>query len=240
MLRTCPLQGPIKWFRRGDDLLPIVDRELLDYYHIGAVSGQCVVGKTLALWKGDINPDFIALVASIQPEVRHGTGPASVAYCDGKKVLLLWGSCRNTRYCGAAREVGSSYFEIQSLALALDSREEIIALRDAPRPPKNPGFIYVLRGDRDPFVYKIGRSRALPTRMRALKLVTPFTVELIHTIKTDYAKEAEADIHESYKEYRVNGEWFKLPPLLVRLLCEQKRWAFWPECEEEEEAETLL
>src|SRR5690348_15412924 len=116
MLRTCPLQGPIKWFRRGDDLLPIVDRELLDYYEIGTVSGQCVVGSTLAIWSGDINPDFITLVASIQPEASRGSGPACVAYNDGKRVLLLWQRARNWRYRDTAREIGDSYFDICSLA----------------------------------------------------------------------------------------------------------------------------
>jgi hypothetical protein len=73
---------------------------------------------------------------------------------------------------------------------------------------KRPGYVYLLSTDEGYF--KIGRSKDVPNRYNTLKIQLPFEVKLVHFFyATDYIQ-AEAELHEQYGEFRVNGEWFLL------------------------------
>lgn len=69
------------------------------------------------------------------------------------------------------------------------------------------GHIYVLRAGE---FYKIGRTRQLDSRIKALSIQLPFPVEVVHTFPSDDHVEVEQWIHDLFADKRANGEWFRL------------------------------
>lgn len=69
------------------------------------------------------------------------------------------------------------------------------------------GYVYILRSAHG---CKIGKAKVLAERISALTIQLPFPVELIHSIESDDASAAEARLHSSFAEQRINGEWFDL------------------------------
>lgn len=70
------------------------------------------------------------------------------------------------------------------------------------------GYIYLLRSEQGH--YKIGKSKDVPNRTKALGTALPFKTELIHTIKAADMVAVETQLHERYAHCRLNGEWFAL------------------------------
>jgi hypothetical protein len=83
------------------------------------------------------------------------------------------------------------------------------ALGPAPAPPprRRQGLVYLLKSGRH---YKIGQSRDIERRFRAIEVALPEPVTLIHTIGTDDPRGIEAYWHRRFAERRANGEWFAL------------------------------
>lgn len=69
------------------------------------------------------------------------------------------------------------------------------------------GFIYILYGGG---YYKIGLTNDIDRRLAQISPALPFTVELVHTIKTDDMVRIEHFLHEKFADKRANGEWFSL------------------------------
>ncbi len=80
-----------------------------------------------------------------------------------------------------------------------------------------PGYIYLVEG-RD--CYKIGKSKDAPKRTRTFGLLLPFQTRLIHTIPTSDMAWAEAYLHQTFADVRLNGEWFELGYDDVSWICE--------------------
>jgi len=78
-----------------------------------------------------------------------------------------------------------------------------------------PGYIYLVGGNG---VYKIGKSRDIPSRMRSF-LQLPFKTRLIHSIPTSDMVWAENYLHRAFAHCRMNGEWFDLEPHEVDWIC---------------------
>lgn len=70
------------------------------------------------------------------------------------------------------------------------------------------GFVYLISSPDGH--YKIGCSKDVPTRSKALGIQLPYPVELIHTIKASDMYWAEGHLHNTYSDKRTNGEWFRL------------------------------
>lgn len=85
-----------------------------------------------------------------------------------------------------------------------------------PRPPRTPsGFVYVI-GCHD-FV-KIGIAENVIARLAVLQVGCPYKLSIIgFWPSADAIKEEEA-IHAHFDNYRVQGEWFKLPKEIMLAL----------------------
>lgn len=77
-------------------------------------------------------------------------------------------------------------------------------------------YVYLLRAFK---WYKIGRTRKLTSRVKALRTEPPFEIELIHLIECDNSWRAEKILHGIFSEKRVKGEWFALDAEDVELIC---------------------
>jgi hypothetical protein len=76
-------------------------------------------------------------------------------------------------------------------------------------------FVYVLKAG--PY-FKIGRTNDITKRIAQISLQMPFKVELFKVINTDDSHCLEEFLHEQWKQYRTNGEWFHPPmPEIIRI-----------------------
>jgi hypothetical protein len=98
--------------------------------------------------------------------------------------------------------------------LAKKLREQISEYRDSgnitfkPQPKKISGYVYIL--DIEGFNYfKVGLSRNVPSRKKAIQTLVPFDIGIVRTIFVDNCKDIEERIHNELKDYRFKGEWFK-------------------------------
>lgn len=73
-------------------------------------------------------------------------------------------------------------------------------------------YVYCIKMNSPTPVYKIGFSRQPHKRFKQLASGTmgPWTMELTAVIKTKCMSRLEANLHQMFKEKRVNGEWFAL------------------------------
>lgn len=95
-----------------------------------------------------------------------------------------------------------------------------IDLRDHNRPPrekpekkqkrKRTGYVYLLQAESG--LYKIGKALDPSNRHKTFGVQLPFQVEFICTIKSDDYDALELELHETFKGFRVKGEWFNLAP----------------------------
>jgi hypothetical protein len=77
-------------------------------------------------------------------------------------------------------------------------------------PRKQFGWIYLLEGESGH--YKIGRTKNLQSRVKALATQAPYQVQQIHAFEVDDAPSAEAALHARFVDKRHIGEWFTLTP----------------------------
>lgn len=75
-------------------------------------------------------------------------------------------------------------------------------------PPKRPGFVYLIRADNG--VYKIGKTKLLGPRVNWLAVNLPYSIKVIHVIKTQDMDDMERWLHAQFQDKRLGGEWFDL------------------------------
>ena len=66
------------------------------------------------------------------------------------------------------------------------------------------GYVYLLRCGE---FYKIGYSKCVEQRIQQLD-VRPYKIKLLMKWKSDVAYDVEQILHEIYKQYRVDNEWY--------------------------------
>lgn len=71
------------------------------------------------------------------------------------------------------------------------------------------GVYFVQAGD----AVKIGMSKDIPGRLRALRTMSPLPLELLGVIPGGRGEEAE--LHRAWAGHRLHGEWFKASPDLL-------------------------
>lgn len=86
------------------------------------------------------------------------------------------------------------------------------------RKRERPAWIYFIRCQQ--FV-KIGVAITMSGRLRALQAGCPFKLSLIHAIKRNEPYRTERQLHGVLKSYRVQGEWFDVPDLVLHDLFKQ-------------------
>lgn len=67
---------------------------------------------------------------------------------------------------------------------------------------------------------KIGFAKDVQSRIRDLQVAHHTELKLLHTVEG--TSRTEAEFHERFREYRVNGEWFKLAGALLKFLSKVK------------------
>lgn len=77
------------------------------------------------------------------------------------------------------------------------------------------GYVYVLQSA---YGHKVGRTRNMPSRMRAFGVKLPIMYTIPLCAWFDDHIEAEASYHRMFSEKRVNGEWFNLEEQDVALI----------------------
>jgi len=140
--------------------------------------------------------------------------------------LATWGSMEICIPIGeltgmSAEEIGQTVLALLPIAvrrLEADAREMALlqdpAYRSSPKVEKHtrqkkPGHVYVIRSDAE---YKIGQTTNLESRLRAFARELPGTVEVIKVIATPDPRQLETQLHDTYADKRLVGEWFALDP----------------------------
>jgi hypothetical protein len=87
------------------------------------------------------------------------------------------------------------------------------------------GYIYVVQMEGTRY-FKIGRSNNVPRRMSEIGVQLPSPYRLRFAHKVCRVRFIESDLHQDFRSYRRNGEWFELPEdgvslIKARLLCLQ-------------------
>lgn len=142
----------------------------------------------------------------------------------GKQLLTAWGS----------RDPDTGHMTVhtpEGLWFVLDEKGRKI---EAPAPPSKPwpredyarslhvladqaavvSTCYFIGADEGPI--KIGHSRDVPARLRALQMACPVHLRLLATAPG--GEQREAAYHFQFHEYRTHGEWFdRCPELLAEI-----------------------
>lgn len=88
------------------------------------------------------------------------------------------------------------------------------------------GYVYLFHSEGTNY-YKIGKTADNPRkRMANLQSGNPFTLRMIDTALVDDMNAKESAMHEQFKAYRRNGEWFEfkdIEPVLIVLHGGEKR-----------------
>lgn len=72
------------------------------------------------------------------------------------------------------------------------------------------GFVYLIRAERMPHEYKIGKSNNPEKRSRTIGTKMPVETTLLHSFPCDNASASETMLHTLFGDKRLNGEWFGL------------------------------
>lgn len=67
--------------------------------------------------------------------------------------------------------------------------------------------VYVLRAEGSRLV-KIGQSRNVEQRLRAIRMMSAHPVELLWQSDSSYGEELERKLHRVFHQFRSHGEWF--------------------------------
>lgn len=79
----------------------------------------------------------------------------------------------------------------------------------ANRPTLTAGVYFIRSGE----AVKIGMSKDVPGRFRALRTMSPLPLELLGVIPG--GRDEEAQLHRQWAGQRLHGEWFKATPELI-------------------------
>jgi hypothetical protein len=72
--------------------------------------------------------------------------------------------------------------------------------------------------------YKIGSSRNIAARLKAVQRLYPLPLVLCHVWSTSAARQMERHLHQKYAAQRIRGEWFQLNPADVARLLVMPPW----------------
>lgn len=70
-------------------------------------------------------------------------------------------------------------------------------------------YVYLIRCSENNF-YKIGISKNVETRLKQIQTTSPDKVFIVYKYKSIYASKIEKALHNFFKSYHKNNEWFEL------------------------------
>lgn len=74
---------------------------------------------------------------------------------------------------------------------------------------RTPGYVYLIQSQ---YGFKIGKTINIKTRTRLFNVKLPFPIKVEHYAWFDNYSEAERMLHNTFREKRLEGEWFNLTP----------------------------
>jgi hypothetical protein len=84
-------------------------------------------------------------------------------------------------------------------------------------------YIYILECTG---LYKIGYASKVESRLHSMQSGNPYEIKHIFSRKVWNPKDAESRLHKMLSEYKIKGEWFKLPKVLVySIILDLKNYA---------------
>ena len=86
-------------------------------------------------------------------------------------------------------------------------KQQIAVLEQKVKKARGYGFVYVLEGEG---YYKIGYSKRPPQRKKEISPKMPFELNLLCAIETDDALALESELHTTFEDKHLRGEWFAL------------------------------
>jgi len=122
------------------------------------------------------------------------------------------------RYVKHREEVLKRALKHRNVNRAQLNRKQNEDARNKGRVTPKAGYIYLVMIDEvlnGSSYYKIGHATRVEKRLMDVSKYTPWTISLLHIIKTDDMGMLESDLHHKYREFRMNGEWFRLSPAAV-------------------------
>lgn len=101
------------------------------------------------------------------------------------------------------------------------SRERLDPIEVVGEPTNAPrgGYVYILQSA---YGCKVGRTRNMPSRMRAFGVKLPILYTIPLCAWFDDHVEAESAYHRRFSEKRINGEWFSLQEEDIALIRERQ------------------
>jgi len=98
-------------------------------------------------------------------------------------------------------------------------RFEPVEVIGEPTTSSRGGYVYVLQSA---YGYKVGRTRNMPSRMRAFGVKLPIMYTIPLCAWFDDHVEAESAYHRMFSEKHVNGEWFNLEAKDINLIRDRQ------------------
>lgn len=86
-----------------------------------------------------------------------------------------------------------------------------------PRKNARDGIVYVIRAGQTN-LYKIGRTTNIDRRLRQLQTMNSQQLSVVKLIQCHDAIAVETTLHQKYKSYRRQGEWFELDESVIKLM----------------------
>lgn len=153
-----------------------------------AAIGAFAVACALLRYQDTVSFDDVAKAAGITDE-----------FCE-----MLMDELTDAGYIGDGKLTGRSLIYAPPIPSA---RGEQYTAK-APQKSSVNGYVYLLKADTGH--YKIGRTKNPKDRIKTFSVKLPFRVEYDCLIKSDEYITLEAELHATFADKRIEGEWFAL------------------------------
>jgi hypothetical protein len=110
-------------------------------------------------------------------------------------------------FAGTSEVVDTALNNLREAEIYLKDKKERQCRKEEKQNRLNEGWVYILKGNQ---YYKIGKTINLDNRIKQISPNLPFETELICAIRSENITRTESTLHQMFKDFRVNGEWFEL------------------------------
>jgi len=82
------------------------------------------------------------------------------------------------------------------------------------------GYVYLI-GNPTFGWYKIGKSITPEIRVQNIGVLLPFKIEVVGIWKSENHSRLEKHLHQTYDDFRINGEWFRFSKTQIQMLFDR-------------------
>lgn len=84
--------------------------------------------------------------------------------------------------------------------------------------PERDGWVYFIKSMAEDGPVKIGYSRTPTVRIQEIQVSSPYPLSLAAVWRSKDAKALESRLHRKFRSHKMNGEWFRPSPDLMKLI----------------------